>query len=50
MDGPNVNVKLLQVIQDYRKDKGSPHLLDIETYGLHVMNHLKRALKKVNGK
>ena len=36
MDRPNVNVKLLQVIQDYRKDKGSPHLLDIETCGLHT--------------
>ena len=36
MDRPNVNVKLLQVIQDYRKDKGSPHLLDIKTCGLHT--------------
>ena len=38
MDGPIVNVKLLQVVQDDRKDKGLPHLLDIGTYGLHTLH------------
>ena len=27
--------KLLQVVQDDKKDKGLPHLLDIRTCGLH---------------
>ena len=38
MDGPSVNVKLLQVVQDDRKDKGLPHLLDIGTCGLHSLH------------
>ena len=38
MDGPSVNIKLLQVVQDDRKDKGSPHLLDIGTCGLHTLH------------
>ena len=51
MDGPSVKIKLLQVVQDDRKDKGLPHLLDIGTCGLHtLMDNLKQALKKVNGK
>ena len=37
MDGPSVNIKLLQVVQDDRKDKGLPHLLDIGTCGLHTL-------------
>ena len=37
MDGPSVNIKLLQVVQDDRKDKGLPHLLDIGTCGLHIL-------------
>ena len=36
MDGPRVNVKLLQVVRDDRKDKGFPHFLDIETCDLHT--------------
>ena len=38
MDGPSVNVKLLQVVQDVRKDKGLPHLLDIGTCGVHTLH------------
>ena len=38
MDGPSVNVKLRQVVQDYRKDKGLPHLLDVGTCGLHTLH------------
>ena len=38
MDGPSVNVKLLQVVQDGRKDKGLPHLLDIGTCGVHTLH------------
>ena len=38
MDGPSVNVKLLQVNQDGRKDKGLPHLLDIGTCGVHTLH------------
>ena len=38
MDGPSVNIKLLQVVQDDRKDKGLPHLLDIGTCGLHTLH------------
>ena len=37
MDGPSVNVKLLQVVQDDRKDKGLSHLLDMGTCGLHTL-------------
>ena len=33
-----MNVKLLQVVQDDRKDKGLPHLLDIGTCGLHSLH------------
>ena len=40
MDGPSVNVKLVQVVQDDRKDKGLPHLLDIGTCGLHSLHGL----------
>ena len=36
MDGPGVNVKLLQGVQDDRKDKGLPYLLDIRTCGQHT--------------
>ena len=46
MDGPSMNVKLLQVVQDDRKCKGLPLLL-VHTL---FMDLLKRALKKVNGK
>ena len=38
MDGPSGNIKLLQVVQDGRKDKGLPHLLDIGTLGLHTLH------------
>ena len=38
MDGPSVNVKLHRVIQDDRKDKGLPHLLDIGTCVLHALH------------
>ena len=38
MDGPRVNIKLLQVVQDDRKDKELPHLLDIGTCGLHTLH------------
>ena len=38
MDGPSVNVKLLQVVQDDRNDKGLPDLLDIGTCGLHTLH------------
>ena len=38
MDGPSVNVKLLQVVQDDRKDKGLPHLLDLGTCSLHTLH------------
>ena len=37
MDGPSVNVKLLQAVQDDRKDKGLSHLLDMGTCGLHTL-------------
>ena len=33
-----MNVKLLQVVQDDRKDKGLPHVLDIGTCGLHTVH------------
>ena len=36
MNGPSMNVKLLQVVQGDRKYKGLPHLLDIGTCGLHT--------------
>ena len=36
MNGPSVKVKLLQVVQDDRKYKGLPHLLDIGTCGVHT--------------
>ena len=35
MNGPSVNIKLLQVVQDNGKDKQLSHLLDIGTCGLH---------------
>ena len=38
MDGPSVKIKLLQVVQDDRKDKGLPHLLDIGTCALHTLH------------
>ena len=38
MDGSSMNAKLLQVVQDDRKDKGLPHLVDIETCGLHTLH------------
>ena len=38
MDGLNVNVKLLHGVQDDRKGKGLPHLLDIGTCGLHTFH------------
>ena len=38
MDGRSANVKLLQVVQDDRKDKGLPYLLDIGTCGLHTLH------------
>ena len=37
MDGPSVNVKLFQTVQDDRKDKGLSHLLDMGTWGLHTL-------------
>ena len=33
-----MNVKLLQVVQDDRKDKGLPHLLDVGTCSLHTLH------------
>ena len=33
-----MNVKLLQVVQDDRKDKGLPYLLDIGPCGLHTLH------------
>ena len=52
MDGPSVNIKLLQVVQDDRKDKGLLHVLDIQELVVYTlfMDHLKWALQKVNGK
>ena len=38
MDGPSVNVKLCQVVQDDRKEKGLQHLLDIATCGLRTLH------------
>ena len=38
IDAPSVNIKLLQVVQDDRKDKGLPYLLDIRTCGLHTLH------------
>ena len=38
MDGPSMNIKLLQVVQDDRKGKGLPHMLDIGTCGLHTLH------------
>ena len=38
MDGPSVNVKLLQGVQDDRKDNGLPYLLDIGTFGQHTLH------------
>ena len=38
MDGPSVNVKLIQVVQDDRKDKELPHLLDIGACHLHALH------------
>ena len=38
MDGSSVNVKLLQGVQDDRKDKGLPYLLDIGTCGQHTLH------------
>ena len=38
MDGPSVNIKLLQVVQDDRKDKGLPQVLDIGSCGLHTLH------------
>ena len=38
MGKPSMNVKLLQVVQDDRKDKGLLHLLDIGTCGLHTLH------------
>ena len=38
INGPSVNIKVLQVVQDDRKDKGLPHLLDIGTCGLHTFH------------
>ena len=38
IDRPSVNVKLLQIVQDDREDKGLPHLLDIGTCGLHTLH------------
>ena len=37
MDGVSVNVNL-QIVQDHRKGKGLPHLLDIRTCGLHTLH------------
>ena len=47
MDGPVVNIKLLQVVQDGRKDRGLPHVLDIGSCGLHTLHgSLKTGIEK----
>ena len=33
-----MNIKLLQVVQDDRKDRGLPHVLDIGSCGLHTLH------------
>ena len=38
MDGLSVNIKVLQVVQDGRKDKGLPQLLDIGTCGPQTLH------------
>ena len=49
MDGPSVNVKLLQDVEYDRKYKFLPFLLDIGTCGLHTLHRtFKTPLKKVN--
>ena len=40
MDEPSVNVKLVPIVQNDRKHKGLPHLLDIGTFGLHTLHGL----------
>ena len=50
MDGPRVNVKLLQVVRDDRKDKGFPHLLDVGTCDLHTYHgSFKTGIEKSEG-
>ncbi|XP_063245001.1 uncharacterized protein LOC134546246 [Bacillus rossius redtenbacheri] len=48
MDGPNVNFKVLRLLQqDSRSDPESPQLLDIGSCGLHtVHNSFKTGIKK----
>ena len=38
MGGLSVNIKVLQVVQDDRKDKGLPQLLDIGTCGPQTLH------------
>ena len=43
-----MNVKVLQIFQDDRKDKELPHLLDIGTCGLHsIHGSFKMGIKKI---
>ena len=48
MDGPSVNTKLLQAVQDNGKDKRLPHLLEIGTCGLHTLHgSLKMGIERI---
>ena len=48
-DGPNVNLKFLDIVREERKDNDLKGLLEVVTYGLHTVHGALKHGRKASG-